>query len=1263
MSHNTPSSHANLVRATIAAIIGTTAMTGHSPAARAAETTQPAELDEVQVTGSRIVRRDMQSNSPLVTIERQQIDDAPFISLEETLNDMPQFMAGGAGMSSAAVTSLQGANGLDGGRGTGDAMNSTLLPDNAGVIGVVVPGAANVNLRGLGAGRSLTLVNGHRGMPLNAGMAVDMNTIPTIAIGGIEVITGGASAVYGADALAGVTNLRLRENFEGLRLQVRGGVNEVGDGEELSVGGLFGSRIADGRGSVMIGIEYAKRESALWRNRDHFREVMESPYSSSGNLSFNWDPGFTSSSNASTGTYNVFQRAWNGNAPSAAAINSVFADRECRDGAGNQLDCVRTWSSATAVNPNNQPQGGGWYVNPDGTLYTRTSAVGTGASSTYFGPQNFRLPPGASPGQPEEVYCNFSNPTTTGVAAPSSGFGGESCNPTVGRIDWDRRLSGPREAYNMIGSATYDISDRVTAFANFNFASSDTETRREPAPFSGGFGVVIPTGSDQVYLPSVVQVARVGGLPVGATLPEFQVGGARGTNCAPTGGCTMAQAFPLPGDVLSATGEVITAGPLRTLLQSRPGSAVVPSTGVNANNPFRGLSNCNVYTLVPAGTPGAQVNPDGGASYITQVDPNTGRPLATCGPDAGWQLNTQLGFLPPRGTENTTRLYHFATGLRGDLGLSDWTWELYTSYGDSQTQTNFVGFASLANYMKVMSAPNYGQGFTEVGVASKYINCETGLNPWDVNFQPSQDCLEGLISNEIDRNSMVQRIHEASLQGRMFELPAGTVRTALGASYRRNDYQFRPDSLRERDYVGDTSAGAFASGDIDARVTAKDVYGELLVPLVRDLPGIRSFELELGYRKSSYSTGQKVDTYKALASWEPTSWLRARGGYNRAERAPNIAELFATPSGSAQFSSAPTDPCRNNPGNNAVFFPNLPTNQAATDPAVRQRLLDLCAAHINAWAPPGFENSSEFHTTRENYDVPGGSALVVGNPNLKNERGDTWTVGLAFRSPFMHPLVDRLSGTLDWYEARVSDPIEVLTTGSIVNTCYNLNGQNPNYQVDDPAGYCSLIERDPTDGSIVRVLNQYDNQDKLIIRGVDITLAWSAALADMGLAGAPGSLSLTMSGNYLLDQIQRYVGSADQVANYAGYGGVSKFRSSTGLSYNWGGGHRATLTWQYRLGTHTPTTYRAAASADGQFTPVIDINPVLSGYGTTNLFNGTYGTRIGSVNASVTISNLLDTKPKPGGFDHRDPRAGLGNFSPFGDLVGRRYSVNLSVDF
>src|SRR5690606_33035165 len=141
-----------------------------------------------------------------------------------------------------------------------------------------VPGAANVNLRGLGANRSLTLIDGHRAMPLNASMIVDLNTIPSIAIGSMEVITGGASAVYGADALAGVTNIKFRDDFEGVTMTVKGGTNEVGDGEEYQLGALIGANFAADRGNVMIGMEYSKRDESLWRERDFFRDVMNSPY-------------------------------------------------------------------------------------------------------------------------------------------------------------------------------------------------------------------------------------------------------------------------------------------------------------------------------------------------------------------------------------------------------------------------------------------------------------------------------------------------------------------------------------------------------------------------------------------------------------------------------------------------------------------------------------------------------------------------------------------------------------------------------------------------------------------------------------------------------------------------------------------------------------------------------------------------------------------------------------------------------------------------
>jgi outer membrane receptor protein involved in Fe transport len=1253
-----------LVRSAVAAAIyggfAMSAMGAEATATPSATTPPAAQIEEVQVTGSRIVRKDLSSNSPLVTVEKERLEDKAFISVEEALNDLPQFMAGGVGQSAGVVTSNTAANALDGGRGSGDAFNMALLPDNAGALGIVIPGAANVNLRGLGSNRSLVLIDGHRGMPSNASMTVDLNTIPTIAIGSIEVITGGASAVYGADALAGVTNIKLRDNFEGLSLRVRGGVNEVGDGGEYQVSGLMGAKTADGRGSAMIGIEYSKREVSYWKNRSFFREVMESPYSSSGDYLFAWEPYYSSSGD--TGTYNVMQKAWSGNAPLYSAINNVFSDRNCYNGA-TQLNCIaapsgtappgQAYAPVTATTTGT-PFGGGWFFNPDGTIYARTAqyTVGTAANAItkYYGPQGYALPVGGTQQNPSEVRCNFSMAPVPSAAQAAGGnglvatgpFAGSSCIPTGDRVDYGRWLTLPREGYSLFGKGEFAFNDHLSAFANFNFSSSKTQTRREPAPLQAGFGAVIPFGdATTVYAPSVVTVAG-GGQNIGDTKREFQAGGSRGLTCPATGGCTMAQAYPVTPE-------------LRTLLASRP----VTTNGATAGA-FQGLNACNVYTLATATTPGALLNSTTGKYYTVQTDPNTGGPLWKCGANSGWQINAQPPWLPPRGTENITSLYQFATGLKGDLGLSDWTWEAYMSYGDSQTPVNYDGFQSLSNYMRIISAPNYGQGYREEGLNSKTLRCTSGIDPFKPNQQPSADCLEAILSEQVDRNSMQQRIYELTTQGHLFDLPAGEVRAALGASYRKDSYKFTPDSQRARAYVGDSSAGQFGVGMVDESVSAKEYFGELIVPVLKDLPGIRMFELELGARSSDYSTGQKVDTYKALASWEPLAWARVRGGYNRAERAPNLSELYATPSGSSNIGQVPTDPCNSA---NGAFFPG-PTpgttlgNSTNTPADIRAKVEALCKAQIEYWGT----SYSDFHADPDNWRVGGGGTLVVGNELLKNEKGDTWTAGVAFSSPFTNPLANRMTMTVDWYEARVANPIEVASTTQVLNSCFNINGLNPSYSMDDPQGYCKLTERDTATGGILRVYNTFTNQNKLVIRGLDVTTRWSAALGDMGLDSVPGTLSLSIAGNYLIDQIQFYGGSVTQ--DYAGYSGASKIRANTDLGYNWGRGNRVSLNWQYRQGTRTPTSFSAASTANNVTTSAtIKNNALFAGYHTANLFSGTVGTRIGVVNASFSVNNLLNTKPTSGGYDLRDPNQGLGSFSPFSDLVGRRYAVNLSMDF
>jgi outer membrane receptor protein involved in Fe transport len=1183
------------------------------------------ETEAIVVTGSRIERRDFESNSPLITISQQDLEDNAFVSIEEALNDLPQFMVGGPGMSGAAVTTLQGANGVDGGRGTGDMFNMSLLPDNAGMIGIVVPGAANVNLRGLGANRALTLVNGHRAMPINASMTVDLNTIPAIAIAGIEVISGGASAVYGSDALAGVTNIKLRENFEGISVRLRGGANEVGDGEEWQFGTLIGSDAGE-RAHVVFGLEYTDRSESLWAERDHFREVMESPYSGSGDYLFAWEPFY--SPGGATGTFNLLQRTWGGNSPSLAAINNVFSDRTCLDGNGVQLNCVAANNAqgiATLTGNPGPALFAGYHFNADGTLFVRGSQVGTGANTVYYGPQSYNNPAGGTEASPNEIACTFF-PTGVSAYAP---FAGEPCNPSSGnRVDYGRWLTLPREAYTLFSSGTFDFDNGIQAFASFNFASSDTVTRREPAPYQGGFGAMIPFGTNEIYLPSIVQVPTAG-QAAGATRPEYRVGGTKGTNCPDTGGCTMAQAFPVPAE-------------LRTLLQSRP-TPVIGSTGANANNPFRGLSDCNIYSLaLNPGAPGTLVNPASGASYTVQMDPNTGLPLNKCGPASAWQVNQQLTMIPPRGTSNTGRLYQLAGGLRGDLG-TDWNWEVYMSQGDSQTHTAYDGFSSMVNYMKIISAPNYGKGYVENGAVSKYMTCTSGLNPFDPNLVVSADCIEAVQSNQVDRNIMTQRVYEGFVAGSLADMPAGPLGAAFGATYRDNDYQYFPDSQRERDYTNDASAGQFASGSIDESVSVKEVYGELRIPLLAGRRIPNSFELEVGARASSYSTGQDINTYKFLTSFTAVESVRLRGGYNRAERAPNMSELYATPSGSSQFASAPSDPCRNNA---LVSTATGGANNNPNNPN-RAQLQMLCSEQINFW---GGNNATDFHNAPDTFDIAGGAALIVGNPDLANEKADTWTFGLTFSPPSTS-----IIGSVDWYRVRIKDPIEVQQTATIVNSCFNVNGLNPTYALDDARDFCDLIERDPSTGAIVRVYNSFGNQGLLEIRGVDTTLAWNTDVWS-------GTLTVNTMMNFIIDQVQRY--GADLVDDYAGFGGASKFRAVTGVSYGWGNGHRISLNWNYRDGTDSPTTFATTYDALGTTAPRLHVNEITTGYPSTSIFELAGSTFIGErLRLNLSISNLFNEEPRPGGYDIRDPRAGFGSFSPFDDLVGRRYLLTVTMDF
>jgi outer membrane receptor protein involved in Fe transport len=207
---------------------------GDEPSEAVDETRGDTPQGDIVVTGSRIARPNIESNSPIAVVTGEQVVEQGDITLETYLNTLPQANPAGT------TTSNNPGNG----------------------------GQSNIDLRGLGSNRNLVLIDGRRPMVSASNQTVDLNTIPQGLIERIEVVTGGAGAAYGADAIAGVVNIRLKDNFEGidLRATYSNSIPET-DAREYQISGTIGGNFADGRGNMALSVEYAERQSLIKAQR------------------------------------------------------------------------------------------------------------------------------------------------------------------------------------------------------------------------------------------------------------------------------------------------------------------------------------------------------------------------------------------------------------------------------------------------------------------------------------------------------------------------------------------------------------------------------------------------------------------------------------------------------------------------------------------------------------------------------------------------------------------------------------------------------------------------------------------------------------------------------------------------------------------------------------------------------------------------------------------------------------------------------------
>ena len=210
--------------------------------AQEAETTDDAiEMEDIVITGSRIRRSATEMPTPTTIISSDAIEISGSLNIGDLLLETPQV---GSFSASNENTSFSFFNG----------------------------GLNSAALRNLGEQRTLTLINGHRGIGTADDQnffLFDMSTVPTDLIERIEVITGGASAVYGADAVAGGINIILKDDFEGMTTRAYGGISNKGDRESYKLSTLAGFNFDGDRGNAIFSVEYSDQEGLFFRDRDN----------------------------------------------------------------------------------------------------------------------------------------------------------------------------------------------------------------------------------------------------------------------------------------------------------------------------------------------------------------------------------------------------------------------------------------------------------------------------------------------------------------------------------------------------------------------------------------------------------------------------------------------------------------------------------------------------------------------------------------------------------------------------------------------------------------------------------------------------------------------------------------------------------------------------------------------------------------------------------------------------------------------------------
>lgn len=581
-----------------------------------------------------------------------------------------------------------------------------------------------------------------------------------------------------------------------------------------------------------------------------------------------------------------------------------------------------------------------------------------------------------------------------------------------------------------------------------------------------------------------------------------------------------------------------------------------------------------------------------------------------------YYFTRRLSEVGNRGNTADRDTFRVVTGVDGDLTAA-WSYNVYAGFGSTKESQVSGGQVNVLTFKSALEAvPDVddvdGDGNTTEAICLDPGARAQGCVPVSVfgYNSISPEALAYVTAPGLLATYTSQKLAGGVVTGEPFTLPAGPVGVAIGFEWRKEYSRAEFDPLQ--------AAGLNAGNALpptEGEFSVKELFAEVRLPVLANSAYAKELNVTGALRGGDYSTVGNTLSWTAGVEWAVNDVVRMRATRALATRAPNINELYQPPS--QDFPTGLNDPC-------------LGVTATSEEPQA-----DACRADPGVAA--NIAANGAF--TLNQADLQGVSGYNRGNPDLQEEQGNSWTLGLAL-TPRDMGYLDKFAFTVDYFNIDIDDAIVPTPRQFILDQCYS----------GDPA-FCQFIKRRPaavganSAGSLELIDSAVSNSGALATEGVDITVSYADRIG-------PGRLSGTFTYTHLLDGYSIPLPGSEKDP-FAGEIGAPEDKFNLNLNYRW-------QAWNFGANI----TYIGSSALDDQF---------LAGFGlpagSVKVPSKTYT----NVNVAYAIGktwevyggidNLFNTDPAKVISGLPDNDTGTETNAGTYDPIGRRYFIGLRASF